>query len=302
MSDTDKCKYGWVAEYRAARRGAVALLVVLGAAACDNAPAPAPTAVPAVTATATMPPPSATPLPAAPTAPVGGAVGQPGTEADKALVVQALNATARVAGYHITMQLTIPAEDRQSPAASYTVEGDYNDPDSSHLIVQDAQARQEAVNIQNMHYLRQADGTWSASDAQSDPASGADPTWYTNPFGVISEGLVPLGAVNNAGTETRDGRALAHYNIPLYRGNMVITDPPTLPPPGESPLGYADVWLDPATHLIYAATMRADYGAAQAVPGAPAPSLAGAPPADNLIIASLHLTALGTPVPIVAPR
>jgi hypothetical protein len=82
---------------------------------------------------------------------------------------------------------------------------------------------------------------------------------------------------------------------------MVISDPPTLPQPGESPLGYGDVWLDPATHLVYEAAMRADYGAALHAPG-DLSTPASDTRRNGMILTVVYLTAVGTPVPITAPK
>jgi hypothetical protein len=283
--------------------GALAVL-----AACGDTPTP--TAVP--------PTPTATPVPLPPTAgPVsGGPAGQPGTDADVQLINDAITATTKVDSYHFVVNLSVPGA-----VESGTIEGDYAAPDKAHLFVKTGQTTQEIVNIGGTGWVKQADGTWQSVDlsAAASGAAGAggmgglgamagglDPTKASNLFGLLGRFAAGINTTNKVGTESINGIVVTHYNVPLFLGNLMGTGGSTTP--GETPLGYADVWIDPTTKLTHRLAVRLDLTELMQVgtsllgptpvPGAPTPT----PLPPVVITGNMDLKDFNKPVTITAPK
>ncbi len=293
------------------------LLLVVGVltlvAACDNNPTPTPT------------PPTATPVPPTPTTPAlpptagpvsGGAAGQPGTAADVQLINDAITATTKVDSYHFSALLNVPGMMQNG-----TIDGDYLNPDKGHLFIKTANSTQEIINIGATSYVKNPDGSWKAIDinaAASAAAAGAsgmgglgamagslDPTKASNLFGLLGRFAAGINTANRVGTESINGFTVTHYNVPLFLGNLMGTGGSTTP--GETPLGYADVWIDPTSKLVHRLAFKLDLtelmsaGAAflgpTQVPGAPTPT----PIPPVVINANVDLKDFGKPVQFTAP-
>jgi len=271
------------------------LLLLVGGltliAACDSNPTPSPV------------PPSATPLPPTPTTPAlpptagpvtGGAAGQPGTAADVQLINEAITATTKVDSYHFSAALNVPGMMQNG-----TIDGDYLNPDKGHLFIKTANGSQEIINIGDTSYVKNPDGSWhavsisavaaGASAGLGDSggmgglgamAGGLDPSKASNIFGLVGRFAAGINTANRVGTESVDGFIVTHYNVPMFLGNLMGAGGSTTP--GETPLGYADLWIDPTTKLVHRLAFKLDLtdlmSAASAftgptlVPGAPTPT------------------------------
>ncbi|MDQ2806285.1 MAG: hypothetical protein M3Z04_05110, partial [Chloroflexota bacterium] len=245
----------------------------------------------------------------------GGAAGQPGTDADVQLINDAITATTKVDSYHFSAALNVPGMMQNG-----TIDGDYLNPDKGHLFLKTAGGSQEIINIGDTSYVKNADGSWRAvsisaaasglGDATGMGGLGAmagslDPSKASNIFGLVGRFAAGINTANKVGTESVDGFTVTHYNVPLFLGNLMGTGGSTTP--GETPLGYADLWLDPTTKLVHRLAFKLDLtdlmSAASAftgptlVPGAPTPT----PIPPIVITADVGLKDFGKPVQFTKP-
>ncbi|HUS14809.1 MAG TPA: hypothetical protein VM536_07290 [Chloroflexia bacterium] len=232
----------------------LALMGLLVACGDEPTPTPVPTATPV--------PPSPTPVPASPTPATG-----PASEADITLINDAITKTAGLDSYHYVVDLNIPGV---MPGAT-NIEGDYKSPNKAHLTIKSDNQTQELINIGDTSYVKLTDGTWrTTSLADAGGAGGAaaglgglgamagglDPTQSTNLFGSLSRFASGVNSAELLGTETVRGKPTAHYKVPLFLGNLLGTGGSTTP--GETPLGYADMWIEPDAKQIDKMTVNLD--------------------------------------------
>jgi hypothetical protein len=287
---------------------ALALLV-----ACGDNPTPTP---PPPTPTATPIPPSPTPA-AGGSAITGGAAGSPASASDIALINDAITKTTNVDSYHYSIRLSVPGM-----VENTQIDGDYQSPDKAHLTVNAGGQRQEIINIGSTSYVKQADGSWLSQDlgaaaagagaggaaaglgGLSSMAGGLDPTRASNIFGTLGRFAAGVNAANIVGPDTVNGKSVTRYNVPLYLGNLMGTGGSTTP--GETPIGYADVWIDPSTQLVHRLTAKLDltdlirgFAAFMPTVGPDQPSPTPFPPI--VIDADMQLSAFGQAVDISAP-
>ncbi len=281
---------------------------LLGAlAACGDTPTPTPVPTP----TPSPIPPTATPVP---TAPSGGTTGTAASAADLQLISDAITATMRVDSYHFSGTMQAPGF-----MTDTTVVGDYKSPDAAHLTVQGAGTTQEIINVGRTSYVKNPDGSWTSADlnaaAQSAGGAGAlgglgamagglDPTQATNIFGLIGRFASGINSATVVGPDTVDGVAVTHFAVPVYLGNLMGTGGSTTP--GETPLGTADLWIDPATKLVHRLDLHLDltdlmraFTAFGPTVGPNQPSPTPLPPVR--IAVTLALSNFGQVGPITAP-
>ncbi|HMA35548.1 MAG TPA: hypothetical protein VKY74_13865, partial [Chloroflexia bacterium] len=222
---------------------------------------PTPTPIPP---TPTPIPPTPTPIPTA--ADGLGGPGTPASAADIGLINDAITKTTALDSYHFVMTLSVPGY-----VDSANIEGDYKSPNKAHVTIKAKGQTQEIINIANMSYVKNSDGSWTSSDLSSAAGStgndlglgslgamagGLDPTKATNIFGTLGRFAAGVNSASVIGDETVGGHSTKHYNVPLFLGNLMGTGGSTTP--GESPLGSADVWIDPSSQLIQKMAVKLD--------------------------------------------
>src|SRR5689334_7065937 len=228
-------------------------------AACGDTPTPTPIPTP------TPVPPTPTPMPPTNTPGTTGATGGSSASAsDIALINDAITKTAAVESYHFAIALTVPGM-----LPNTTIGGDYKSPDKAHVFITSTTGTQELINIGSTGYVKQTDGTWVSTDLNavagsnggslgslgglSSMASGLDPTKATNIFGTFARFASGVTTASVIGTDPGKG---THYQVPIYLGNLMGTGGSTTP--GETPLGNADVWIDPSDGLIHSMKIKLD--------------------------------------------
>jgi hypothetical protein len=248
-------------------------------AACGETPTPTPVPTP----TPTPIPPTNTP---AATGPTGGS---PASASDIALINDAITKTAGVESYHFDIDLTVPGM-----LPNTAISGDYKSPDKAHVFITSTTGTQELINIGTTSYVKQADGTWVSQDLNagagsdtgsmgslgglSSMAGGLDPTKATNIFGMLARFATGVTSATVIGPDPGKG---THYQVPIYLGNLMGTGGSTTP--GETPLGNADIWIDPADGLIHSMMIKLDLtDLVQAFAGLGPTAVPGAPTATPI--------------------
>src|SRR5262249_38305648 len=129
---------------------------------------------------------------------------------------------------------------------------------------------QEIINIGTTSYVKNADGSWTSTDLSTAAsaggagglgglgamAGGLDPTQATNIFGTIARFASGINSATALGDDTIGGHTVKHYSVPIYLGNLMGTGGSTTP--GESPIGTAELWIDPSTKLVQRLKLNLD--------------------------------------------
>ncbi|MGI8587930.1 MAG: hypothetical protein ACR2M0_09635 [Chloroflexia bacterium] len=279
-----------------------AIFVLVLLAACDTTPVPTATPVPPTP----TPVPTATPVPA-----TGGPLGIPASPAEITLINDAITKTVAADSYHYNAALEIPGM-----VANTTIVGDYKSPDAAHMSVTGGGKTTEIVNIGQTTYIKNPDGSWTSGDVSQAAGSvnlgsmGAmagniDPTKTSNIVRLLAGFVSGINSANKVGSETISGTQTTRYNVPVFLGNLMGSGGSTTP--GEQPLGYANVWIDPGTKLIHRLNAHIDLTdvmrsfAALGGP-TPNPALPSPTPLPPVVIdMNVELSDFGKAVEIAAP-
>jgi hypothetical protein len=97
-------------------------------------------------------------------------------------------------------------------------------------------------------------------------------------FGTIAPFITGATQATGLGTETVGGTQLAHMRVPIFAGSLMGLGGSSTP--GEAPIGYADIWIDPTTKYIHRLTANVDLTdlLAAFMPPAPTPGPGEATP------------------------
>jgi hypothetical protein len=189
------------------------------------------------------------------------------------------------------------------------------------MMVKSGANTQELINIGTTSYVKNPDGSWTSNNMAAGGgaaaggmaaglgglgamAGGLDPTQATNLFGTVARFASGINSATVLGTETVGGKQTTHYNVPIYLGNLMGTGGSTTP--GETPLGSADVWIDPSTKLVQRLNLNVDltdllnaFSSFMPTVGPNEPSPTPFPPVK--ITATMDLSNFGQSVTITAP-
>jgi hypothetical protein len=233
----------------------VAALLLLGLAACGGGTA-TPTPVPP---SPTPVPPSPTPIPPTATAGLTGG-GEAATDADTALVSEALKNAEALQTYHFTLDLketefiTMPAK----------LEGDYMAPNVVYIKGTIGDESVEQIAVGDTIWQKEGSSWVKRADAPAD--TSADPFGFNaenivsggNPLGDIAGLVSGVGELRSEGEESINGVTTRRFSFTLDAASMAGADAAAL---GDMPdLGGGGVNVDPAKKQLHKLNVKLNLG------------------------------------------